>query len=165
MMIIVLEGIDGTGKTTVSEKVANNTGFNYRHYPVNYSYWYNVTQDKHIAMAVDLVVNAVDASSDWILDRYLPSSRVYGMDHFLYNTIEYSVPSADYNIILCCDPGVAYRRMLARGLDELDPSEAELMVYQQRYLDLDIWDKKVDTTHMTTLEVYNEIRRFTELRH
>ena len=161
-MIIVLEGVDGTGKTTVSERVANATGFNYRHYPVDYPYWYNITRDKQTAMAVDLVVNSVYANENWILDRYLPSSRVYGMGKDLYNKIESLVPPADYNILLCCNPDVAYKRMLGRGLDELDPSEAELEVYQQRYLDLGIWDFTVDTTHKTALEVYNDVKLFTE---
>ncbi len=161
-MIIVVEGIDGTGKTTVSEKVANNTGFNYRHYPVDYRYWYNVVHDRQLAMALDLVYNAVDTNSNWILDRYLPSSRVYGMSYLLYNTIENLVPLADYSILLYCDPGVAYKRMLSRGLDDLDPSEPELMVYQKKYLDLGTWDKIVDTTDKTTLEVYNDVRLFTE---
>lgn len=161
-MIIVLEGVDGTGKTTVSERLATTTGSNYRHYPVDYHYWYNITRDKQMAMAVDLVVNSVDANKDWVLDRYLPSSRVYGMDNILYNTIENLVPPADYNILLCCNPYVAYNRMLGRGLDELDPGEAELEAYQQRYLDLGIWDFIVDTTHKTTLEVYNDVKLFTE---
>lgn len=164
-MIIVVEGIDGTGKTTVSKKVANSIGFNYRHYPVDYSYWYNTVQDKQKAMALDLISNAVDPSTNWILDRYLPSSKVYGMGHLLYNTVKNSVPPADYNILLWCDPNVAYTRMLSRGLSELDPSEDELMAYQQRYLDLDIWDIIIDTTHKTTMEVYNGVKRFTDARY
>ena len=160
-MIIVIDGIDGTGKTTVSEKVATDIGFNYRHYPVDFSYWYNIVQDKQKALAIDILVNSVDLSTNWILDRYLPSSKVYGMRTLLYNKVKKLVPPADYNILLCCDPTVAYKRMLDRGLDELDPNEKKLMAYQEKYLDLDIWDKIVDTTHKTTMEVYNDVRRFT----
>ena len=87
-MIIVVEGIDGTGKTTVSKKVADSIGFNYRHYPVDYPHWYNIVQDKQKAMALDLLSNAVDPYTSWILDRYLPSSKVYGMGHLLYNTVK-----------------------------------------------------------------------------
>lgn len=160
-MIIVIEGIDGTGKTTVSEKVATDIRFNYRHYPVNFRYWYNIVHNKEDAMYVDLLYNAVDPYTNWILDRYLPSSKVYGTSPQLYNTIETLMPPANYNILLCCDPTVAYKRMLDRGLDELDPNEKKLMAYQEKYLDLNIWDKIVDTTHKTTMEVYNDVRRFT----
>ena len=113
-------------------------------------------------MALDMAANAVDKSKDWILDRYLPSSLVYGMSHPLYSNIKKLVPLADYNILLCCDPDVAYKRMLDRGLDELDPSQEELIIYQQRYLELDIWDKTVDTTHKTIQEVYNDVKSFTK---
>ena len=164
-MIIVVEGIDGTGKTTVSKKVANSIGFNYRHYPVDYSYWYNIVQDKQKAMALDLLSNAVDPYTNWILDRYLPSSKVYGMSYLLYNTVKNLIPPADYNILLWCDPNVAYKRMLSRGLSELDPGEDELIVYQQKYLNLGIWDIIIDTTHTTTMEVYNGVKQVTDARY
>ena len=165
LMIIVVEGIDGTGKTTVSKKVADSIGFNYRHYPVDYPHWYNIVQDKQKAMALDLLSNAIDPYTNWILDRYLPSSKVYGMGHLLYNTVKNLIPPANYNILLWCDPNVAYKRMLSRGLSELDPSKDELIVYQQKYLDLGIWDIIINTTHKTTMEVYNGVKQVTDARY
>jgi dTMP kinase len=161
-VIIVLEGVDGTGKTTVSKKVADDLGVNYRHYPVDYQLAYSIIGDKQLAMAFDMVSNTVNPEANWLFDRYLPSSVVYGMDWQLYNTLESSVPPADRNILLYCEPGVAYKRILGRGVDDLDPTELQLKYYQDKYLSLDIWDKVLDTTNKTKQEVYNEVRGYAE---
>lgn len=162
-MIIVIEGIDGTGKTTVSKQVSYDLGVNYRHYPVDYQLAYGITRDRQLAMAFDMVANTVNPDCNWIFDRYLPSSVAYGMDFKLYNTLESLVPSADRNILLCCEPQVAYKRMLTRGLDELDPTGAQLETYQNKYLELNIWDLVIDTTNKKPEEVYNEVRSFAEV--
>ena len=120
-MITVIEGIDGTGKTTVATKIANSLNINYRHYPVDYDKYYNLLFNKDLAMAFDMVCNKVDPSQNWIIDRYLQSSWVYGMSTNIYNTLEIMVPKANKNILLICDPSVAYNRMIKRGLDNLDP--------------------------------------------
>lgn len=159
-MIIVIEGIDGTGKTTVSTRVAQDLGINYRHYPVDYEQAYNLVHDKQMAMALDLVAYKVSEFSDWILDRYMPSSAVYGMNKGLYDTLETLVPVADYNILLTCNPQVAYQRAVTRGLNELDPTELELVTLQEKYIGLGIWDAIIDTTTKTITEVYSEVRQF-----
>lgn len=161
-MLTVIEGIDGTGKTTVAKKIANNLNIHYRHYPVDYNKYYRVVFNKDLAMAFDIVCNLVDPSLNWIIDRYLQSSWVYGMNSNLYNLLEMIVPKADQNILLTCDPNVAYTRMMNRGLNQLDPELEKLESLQEEYMALSGWDLILDTTNMEVTEVFNEIKSFTE---
>lgn len=161
-MLTVIEGIDGTGKTTVATKIADNLNINYRHYPVDYNKYYSVVFNKDLAMAFDIVCNQVDPSLNWMIDRYLQSSWVYGMNSNLYNLLEMIVPKADQNILLTCDPDVAYKRMMSRGFNKLDPELEKLESLQEEYIALSGWDSILDTTHMEVIEVYNEIKSFTE---
>lgn len=162
-MLTVIEGIDGTGKTTVAANIAYNFNINYRHYPVDYKKYYSVVYNKDLAMAFDMVCNQVDPSLNWIIDRYLQSSWVYGMDINLYNMLKMIVPKVDKNILLICDPNVAYKRMMTRGLNNLDPDIDKLEGLQEEYMALPNWDLIVDTTSMKVTEVYNEVKLFTEI--
>lgn len=164
-MLIVIEGVDGTGKTTVATRIGKKLNINYRHYPVNYNKYYSMVYDKDLSMVFDMLCNKVDPSLNWIIDRYLQSSLVYGMDTRFYNVLKTEIPNADQNILLTCDPEVAYNRMLTRGLNQLDPDLEKLEYLQNEYLALPDWDLIVDTTNKEVIEVFNEIKLFTQTRY
>jgi thymidylate kinase len=118
MTIIVIEGIDGSGKTTLAKRLATELGYTYRHYP------YDLDQklanhNLQLAMAYDLIENPPTPDQDWVLDRYLPSSLVYGMPLNLYLQTANRLPMANISILLDVSAQVSLDRAIARA--EVDP--------------------------------------------
>lgn len=159
MTIIVIEGIDGSGKTTLAKALAKELGYNYRHYP--YDLDKSLAQKNlQLAMAYDLVENKPDPKQDWVLDRYTQSSRVYGMPYNLYLQTVSRIPRADISVLLNVSANVSLERAIARGLDDPLGYDLASVGYKQELIDSYLklnWDVIIDVDLLTPQEVYTEL--------
>ena len=147
-MLIVIEGIDGSGKTTLAQRLSNAWGFEYRHYPFSLD---PATASKNLQQAMfdDLVKHKPSAEFDWVVDRYTQSSYVYGMPSKLYQRLVTCVPTPDLTVYLDISPQESLDRCLRRGLpDPLGYDSASIVMRQDlinRYQEL-TWDIVLDAT-------------------
>lgn len=122
-MIITIEGIDGSGKTTIAKRLAEYLGYRYRHYPENLDL--EVAQENlQLAMYNDLLTYRPTPDANWVLDRYTQSSFAYGMPAWMYHQLLYNVPESDINIFLVVSPEESLRRCEARS------SEGEVAILE-----------------------------------
>lgn len=158
MTIIVIEGIDGSGKTTLAKQLAKELGYTYRHYPYQLDLKL-APVNLQLAMANDLLKNPPTPDQDWVLDRYLPSSLVYGMSLNLYLQTANSLPCADISILLDVSAKVSLERAIARAeFDPLGYDLASLGVKQELidgYHKLG-WDITLDA-NQTPDQVYSQL--------
>ena len=131
---VVIEGADGTGKSTLAAKLANHLGATLTAEP---SYgpigWWVRENLSDLPAAALLALFAADraqhvdetraralaAGEMVVCDRYIPSSVAYqGLDAIALNT---SFPVPDLTILLTVSPDVARQRIAAR--DALTPFE------------------------------------------
>jgi dTMP kinase len=131
---VVIEGADGTGKSTLAAKLANHLGATLTAEPSygpigwwvrkNLSdlpaaalpYLFAADRAQHVA---GTIAPALSAGEMVVCDRYIPSSVAYqGQDAIALNT---SFPVPDLTILLTVSPDVARERIAAR--DALTPFE------------------------------------------
>lgn len=71
-MIILVEGVDKTGKTTLSNELATITGFEYRKHSTMHS-------SLDALVAAKNVMNGLSTKKNYVFDRfYFPSDLIYG---------------------------------------------------------------------------------------
>ena len=136
-MLIVIEGIDGSGKTTLADGVARELKANRVEFPdystdtgaqikralagetrlgsVMLQALMTVNKLEHIGELQD----AAEGRSTLVLTRYWQSAVVYGMQdglnpHWLAR-IHSTLPHGTINILVDCEPEEAIRRQVARG--------------------------------------------------
>lgn len=131
---IVIEGADGTGKSTLAARLANHLGatltFEPSHGPIGWwvrknlsdlpaatlPYLFAADRAQHVT---ETIAPALAAGEMVVCDRYIPSSVAYqGHDAIALNT---SFPVPDLTILLTVSPEVARQRIVAR--DALTPFE------------------------------------------
>ena len=133
-MFIVIEGADGTGKSTLAAKLANHLGatltFEPSHSPIGRWVRENLSDLAAVALpylfaadraqhVTETIAPALAAGEMIVCDRYIPSSVAYqGQDAIPLNT---SFPVPDLTILLTVSPDVARQRIAAR--DALTPFE------------------------------------------
>ena len=131
---VVIEGADGTGKTTLAAKLANHLGATLTAEPsyspigwwvrrnlsdlpaVALPYLFAADRAQHVT---ETIAPALAAGEIVVCDRYIPSSVAYqGLDAITLNS---SFPVPDLTILLTVSPEVARQRIAAR--DALTPFE------------------------------------------
>lgn len=155
MTIIVLEGLDGSGKTTLGKQLAKTLGFNYRHYPVGIerAKLYFPESPLDLAMAIDMLTHPPnDLEGGWVLDRYYYSHYAYGgrFTDFLREVM----PPPTYCFLLDVDPYDSYLRCQQRG-DDTDITIEKRQDIRNLYHDLPY--SKVIPGHLTPTEILNTI--------
>lgn len=135
MTIIVLEGVDGSGKSTVTKMLADALGFQLRHYPVDLekAREFSPGSGTDFAMAVDMVTNP-PLDGDWVLDRYYYSHYAYG-GRFT-PLLKRLLPKPDYSFLVDVDPIESFIRCQKRGNDT-DISVAKRQEVRSRYHELE----------------------------
>lgn len=135
MTIIVLEGLDGSGKTTLAHALADTIGYQYRHYPVDLERQkanIPASYGTDYMMMRDMLDNPPDPLTDWVLDRYVPSHKAYG-GRFGWNLS--TMPLADLSFLIQVDPQVSLDRCRLRGNDT-DITLAQRIEIAQRYSEM-----------------------------
>ena len=131
---VVIEGVDGTGKSTLAAKLANHLGatltFEPSYGPIGWWVRKNLSDLPAVALpylfaadraqhVTETIAPALAAGEMVICDRYIPSSVAYqGQDAIVLNT---SFPVPDLTILLTVPPDVARQRIAAR--DAVTPFE------------------------------------------
>lgn len=135
MTIIVLEGLDGAGKSTVAKMLADALGYQLRHYPVDLekALKFSPASGTDFAMAVDMVTHP-PTEGDWVLDRYYHSHYAYGGRFF--ETLKQDLPKPDYSFLIDVDPLDSFMRCLERG-DDQDISVQSRQDIRKRYHELE----------------------------
>ena len=134
-MFIVIEGADGTGKSTLAAALAQHLNATLTAEPSRalIGQWVRANLDALPAVALaflfaadraqhvsEVIAPALARGGNVICDRYIPSSVAYqGLDAIALNT---SFPVPDLTILLTASPRVARQRIAAR--DALTPFEA-----------------------------------------
>lgn len=142
-MIIVIEGIDGSGKTTLAKYMAHRLGWQYRHYPYRLDSDL-VKQNLQKAMAKDLLCNPPYRSQDWVLDRYLPSSHAYGMPSDLLDSLTAQLPKPDFSVLLDISAVMSVSRCQQRpdydplGYDLASVGKKQEIIDKYHELDFDL---------------------------
>lgn len=133
-MFIVIEGADGTGKSTLAAKLANHLGATLTAEPsygpigwwvrknlsdlpaATLPYLFAADRAQHVT---ETIAPALAAGQVVVCDRYIPSSAAYqGQDAIALNG---AFPVPDLTILLTVSPEVARQRIAAR--DALTPFE------------------------------------------
>lgn len=144
-MKVVIEGIDGSGKTTLAQGLLALPFFtHYVHYPVNVDLSLEGIALQR-EMKRDMIENPAPDNS--VIDRYWQSSYVYGMPSYMLRDLKRAIDTDTVNIFLNVSPGNALQRCLRRkGI----ASRWDMMTIQERanlrdrYLELDCWDLVID---------------------
>ena len=178
-MFIVIEGADGTGKSTLAAKLANHLGatltFEPSHGPIGWwvrqnlsdlsaatlPYLFAADRAQHVT---ETIAPALAAGEMVVCDRYIPSSVAYqGLDAIQLNT---TFPVPDLTILLTVSPDVARQRIAAR--DALTPFEerhaadlgaryvSALNALGWRYLTIDL--EEIATLVEDRQEYFDEVR-------
>jgi dTMP kinase len=137
-MLIVIEGIDGSGKTTLADGIARELGAGRLEFPD-----YSTATGQRIKAALTgdacvdpvtlqalMAVNKLEHIGDLrdaaagrdtlVLTRYWQSALVYGgaidgLSTLWISRIHSSLPDGSVNILVDCEPDEAIRRQVARG--------------------------------------------------
>jgi Thymidylate kinase len=123
MTIIVIEGLDGAGKTTLATKLAEVLGYNYRHYPVDLEAAQKLHPGKNLDfyLIIDMLNNPPDPKQNWVVDRYYQSHGAYGGRYCQTLTIALELtcmlPKPDFSFLLDVDPLESFNRCAAIGKD------------------------------------------------
>ena len=135
MTIIVLEGVDGSGKSAVAKMLADALGFQLRHYPVDIekAKLDDPSEGTDFAMAVDMITH-IPSEGDWVLDRYYHSHYAYG-GRFT-PLLKRLLPKPDYSFLIDVDPLESFIRCQKRGNDT-DISVAKRQEIRRRYHELE----------------------------
>lgn len=157
MTIIVLEGLDGAGKSTVAKMLADAVGFQLRHYPVDIekAKLDYPSEDTDFAMAVDMITH-IPSEGDWVLDRYYHSHYAY--EGRYTPVLKRSLPKPDYSFLIDVDPLESFLRCQKRGKDT-DISVAKRQEIRRRYHELEF--TSVLPGHLNPQELLNIILKIT----
>lgn len=153
MTIIALEGLDGSGKSTVAKMLADALGYQLRHYPVDLekAKQFSPASSTDFAMAVDMLTNP-PLDGHWVLDRYFYSHYAYG-GRFT-DQLRELLPTPTYCFLLDVDPYESYLRCQKRGNDT-DISIDMRQDIRNRYHELPY--TRVLPGHLTPTEILNSI--------
>ena len=106
-MIIVLEGLPYSGKTTIGKLLATALNFSFRSYPVNRDS-IDSKSDIDFSMAVDMLTHPPDPLSSWVIENYWKSHCVYGGRFTKY--LKDHLPPPDYTFYLDVSLGLSIER-------------------------------------------------------
>ncbi|ACX72871.1 thymidylate kinase [Methanocaldococcus vulcanius M7] len=182
-MFIVFEGIDGSGKTTISKKLAKSINAFWTYEPSNSVVGELIRKilsgnvkvdDKTLALlfSADRIEHNKKIKEelryrDVVCDRYLYSSIAYqsvaGVDEDFIRSINRYALKPDLVFLLICDIETALKRINTKDIFE---KKEFLEKVQEKYLDL---AKKegfviIDTTDRTVEDVYSEVFKTVKLR-
>ncbi len=136
--LIVVEGLDGTGKTTLSKGLAASLGAVWLTTPSAALRPFREPFDAHYARhpgaaqlfyAASVVAAGEEADAlraagrDVVIDRYWATTRAYGLvrgSPYDLAEVEAHLPAADLTLLVELDEGVRRGRLLARGASALD---------------------------------------------
>lgn len=119
-MIYILEGVDGTGKTTLSKKLCANLGLSYMHFSAPETH-------ADIRTMYDMYLNILLTNDNILLDRSWISDYVYGTAYRKFpalsgierDVLEHICLAKGLKVIFCTDEAnVIADRIKARGDDE-----------------------------------------------
>jgi dTMP kinase len=142
MTSILIEGIDGSGKTTLAKTLAEELNFYYLKFPTEF-YYKNATKsalaNAHLHM-VDFYNNAeFILINNVVLDRYLPSHLAYeiltngGPDTKNWLDISVNLPIPNYTFYLNIDVKNVWKRLETRKTLTFEESITNLYLVQQSY--------------------------------
>lgn len=114
-MLIVIEGVDGAGKSTLALKLAHLLRYRYRHYPTS-----DIKQipryPRDAAYALDMVANP-PSTDNMVVDRYYYSHIAYGGKYGDY--LKAKLPKPNLAFLINISAEESYQRCATRG-DDLD---------------------------------------------
>ena len=175
--LVVIEGVDGVGKTTLAKKIEREFGYRYI-YPVpdpfksirqqveelgdvEVRFWYYLASN----MALQQVLqHMLTEDKKVVLDRYIYSTmashQAMGatVDCVDLQKVPYVVP--DLAILLTCSPEVRNERILSRGIEKKEYVQREGPILDEtehlikRYNLLEI-----NTTNLTEEQVFAEAKK------
>lgn len=170
--LVVIEGVDGVGKTTLAEKFEKELGYRYL-YPVPTPF---KSIRKRIEKLGDIEVRfwyylASNVTLQQVLRRMIASGKRVVLDRYVYSTmashqamgatvecVELSkVPHIipDYAVLLTCSPQVRNARILSRGLEKEEYLQHESPILDETERLLREYPLHViDTTNLTEEQVF-----------
>lgn len=134
-MIIAIEGIDGSGKTTLAKQLYGHLNGSHKmiHFPSAGAARTIISLDsaraRAMVYAADFVETMPKAPADLILDRYVGSHYAYSPDVHNLDSMVFGLPVPDITILCVCDIYDAFERR--NGAHPL----AELKLWQDRYME------------------------------
>lgn len=105
-MIIILEGLPCSGKTTIGWSLAKKLNFNFRSYPVNLgqgSRFMDSKTEMDFGMAVDMLTHPPDPQYSWVIENYWKSHCVYGGRFTKYLKDHLPAPDFTFYLDVCLD--------------------------------------------------------------
>lgn len=114
MTLIILEGIDGSGKTTLAKRLAAQLHYNYKHFPhdVDTSYKGNVFYN---AVYEDIVKHKPVDGENAVIDRYWGSSWAYNNPMRIFSKILQNIPTQGIYILCDISAATSIKRTSQRG--------------------------------------------------
>lgn len=149
-MIIIIEGADGSGKTTLAEQISKQTG-----YPVVHRSSPKSEEEKAVMM--QMYLQAIKEGRNVIFDRCWYSEMVYGVVMRDESVISYpqmyelerSLAKRGALIIYCTDkPETLWRRCTKRGEDYVTNSQTFMKI-------CDEYDKLMSVPHLVPVVKYD----------
>lgn len=188
MRYVIIDGIDGTGKTTISRMLEKELGLKYVHFPTDKSWFKDIPKMN----PSDIVMSFVEDfhrtadkifkdSTDYVFDRSFVSSMLYqseGLSEELGISIDEAMLEIamlhlegvgklpELVVLLDADVDVALNRVLSRS-DGKDPFEKKSFLEKIRSLypslinvldTLGVPVMVIDTTNLTLNDVYSIVR-------
>lgn len=187
-MIFSLEGINGTGKSTIAKAIAETSSFKYAKLPgfADIPACVEIrklleTHSKNMSERTNFHLYAADmfeffdkcGDHNYILDRSWVSTMVYQpmggiSEKTVYETLQPIVSRINFFVLLTCDPQVALDRINSRTHKTIAAYQDKDIAFYNRlqaeYLNvmrlyLSPWQQKaIDTTNKSIEEVTEEIR-------
>lgn len=179
-MLIAIEGIDGSGKTTIAKKLATKLNFNYINFPTNS--FKNIKrflkgkekiskENQFLLFLTDIAINTI-YTKNCVLDRYVYSTLAYQNDLFsleeaktLFEKLKLKKP--DYVIYLDVDIEVALNRINKRKKKKSVFENTEFLkkvkkeyeiMYENQFFVFNRW-VKINTNGKNVNQILDEIMK------
>ena len=149
-MMIAVEGMDGVGKTAISNHICEQFGFNYIEKPLHYFYNDGADKEYEDLMKVanrmydindsivkswyfslgDIYVARMFADQDVVIDRHLVSNYYWNGNYeseLIFKTLIETSGTTDLTILLYATPKTRMERLKKRNEDDPDLSDPDKM--------------------------------------